>query len=50
MIGSVLWNEFFLNRDWPRASAVAVALLIVLLAPIVLFQRAEARAAGEGAP
>jgi putrescine transport system permease protein len=50
MIGSVLWNEFFLNRDWPRASAVAVALLVVLLAPIVLFQRAEARAAGRGAP
>jgi putrescine transport system permease protein len=50
MIGSVLWNEFFLNRDWPRASAVAVGLLVVLLAPIVLFQRAEARAAGEGGP
>lgn len=47
MIGRTLWNEFFLNRDWPLASAVAVILLIVLVAPIMLFQR-MANKAGAG--
>ncbi len=39
MIGKVLWEEFFTNRDWPVASAVAVVLLILLIVPITLFQR-----------
>ncbi|HEY8540325.1 MAG TPA: ABC transporter permease subunit [Steroidobacteraceae bacterium] len=39
MIGRVLWDEFFLNRNWPVASAVAVVLLIVLVIPIMIFQR-----------
>ena len=39
MIGKVLWEEFFSNRDWPVAAAVAVILLLVLIIPIVLFQR-----------
>ena len=39
MIGRILWTEFFSNRDWPVASAVAVILLLVLIVPIVLFQR-----------
>jgi putrescine transport system permease protein len=43
MIGRVLWDEFFLNRNWPVASAVAVALLLVLVIPIVVFQRYQAR-------
>jgi putrescine transport system permease protein len=43
MIGRVLWDEFFLNRNWPVASAVAVALLLLLVAPIVIFQRFQAR-------
>ncbi|MCB8837595.1 ABC transporter permease subunit [Aurantimonas sp. VKM B-3413] len=43
MIGKTLWNEFFNNRDWPVSSAVAVVLLLVLVLPIVLFQRAQAR-------
>ncbi|WP_210879580.1 ABC transporter permease subunit [Roseovarius autotrophicus] len=38
MIGKVLWEEFFNNRDWPVASAVAVILLLILIIPIVLFQ------------
>jgi len=46
MIGRVLWNEFFSNRDWPVASAVAVAMLVFLVVPIMLFQRYEARAEG----
>jgi len=38
MIGKVLYEEFFSNRDWPLASAVAVILLLILILPIVLFQ------------
>ncbi|MCJ9429633.1 ABC transporter permease subunit [Kordiimonas marina] len=38
MIGRVLYDEFFFNRDWPAASAVAVILLLMLIAPIVWFQ------------
>ncbi|MDB2369053.1 ABC transporter permease subunit [Octadecabacter sp.] len=43
MIGKVLWEEFFNNRDWPVASAVAVILLLILIVPIVLFQRNQQR-------
>jgi putrescine transport system permease protein len=42
-IGRVLFDEFFNNRDWPLASAVAVVLLVILIVPIVLLQRAQAR-------
>jgi len=38
MIGKVLWGEFFSNRDWPLSSAVAIALLVVLVAPILWLQ------------
>ena len=41
MIGKVLFEEFFSNRDWPVASAVAVVLLLILIVPIILFQRNE---------
>jgi len=43
MIGKTLWSEFFNNRDWPLSSAVAVLLLLVLVIPIVLFQRLQER-------
>ena len=43
MIGKVLWDEFFTNGDWPLASAVAVCLLVLLVGPIALFQRSQAR-------
>ncbi|MDD9910488.1 MAG: ABC transporter permease subunit [Ahrensia sp.] len=43
MIGRVLFDEFFQNRDWPVSSAVAVILLLILIVPIMLFQRSEAR-------
>lgn len=39
MIGRVLWDEFFSNRDWPVAGAVAICLLLVLVLPIMVFQR-----------
>jgi putrescine transport system permease protein len=42
MIGKVLWQEFFNNRDWPIASAVAILLLTILLVPIALYQRQQA--------
>jgi putrescine transport system permease protein len=48
MIGQTLWTEFFTNRDWPIASAVAVTLLVVLVAPIVAYQYFEARAPEPG--
>ncbi len=41
MIGKVLWEEFFSNRDWPVASAVAIILLAILILPIVLFLKNE---------
>jgi putrescine transport system permease protein len=43
MIGQTLWTEFFANRDWPVASAVAVLLLCLLLVPIVIYQRQQMR-------
>jgi putrescine transport system permease protein len=45
MIGRVLWNEFFANRDWPVASAVAIAILLLLVGPIMFFQYFQARQA-----
>jgi putrescine transport system permease protein len=39
MIGKTLYEEFFSNRDWPVASAVAVVLLLILIIPIILFQK-----------
>ncbi len=46
MIGKILWTEFFSNRDWPVASALAVTLLVLLVVPLGLFRRAEERQAG----
>jgi len=43
MIGRTLWSEFFSNRDWPLASAVAIVLLVILVVPIVLYREVEAR-------
>jgi putrescine transport system permease protein len=43
MLGRVLWSEFFSNRDWPLASAVAVLLLVLVIGPVVLFREAETR-------
>jgi putrescine transport system permease protein len=43
MIGRILWDEFFINRDWPVASAVSVILLLILVLPMMWFQRLESR-------
>ncbi len=47
MIGKILWNEFFQNRDWPVASAVAIAMLVLLVIPIVIFQHYQGKEAGD---
>ena len=49
MIGRTLWVEFFNNRDWPLASAVAIVLLLILVLPIMYFQRAQV-VSDKGAP
>lgn len=41
MIGRVLWDEFFSAANWPRAASVAVAMLVVVVVPIMLLQRAQ---------
>jgi putrescine transport system permease protein len=49
MIGQTLWTEFFANRDWPVASAVAVVLLVLLVVPLAAYQHLQARRLeGEG--
>ena len=48
MIGRVMWDEFFSNRDWPVASAVAIAILLLLIVPIMLFQHFQLKEAEAG--
>ncbi len=43
MIGQTLWLEFFTNRDWPVASAIAVVLLVLLVVPLVIYDRLQRR-------
>jgi putrescine transport system permease protein len=50
MIGQTLWIEFFSNRDWPAASAVAVVLLGLLVVPIVIYQHRQMRQLEGGQP
>lgn len=44
MIGKILWQEFFNNRDWPVASALAMVMLAILLIPIIFFHYNQSRA------
>jgi len=44
MIGRVLWDEFFSNNDWPMASTVAVVMILLILVPLAVFNRYQARA------
>jgi putrescine transport system permease protein len=44
MIGRVLWDEFFSNNDWPMASTVAVVMVLLILVPLAIFNRYQARA------
>lgn len=44
MIGKILWSEFFSNRDWPVASAVAIAMLFAVVVPVMFLRMAQAKA------
>ncbi len=44
MIGSAVWDEFFVSRDWPVASAVSVVLLMILVLPLMWFQKVQEQA------
>lgn len=46
MIGRVMWNEFFTNRDWPLSAAVSIVLLVALVAPIAIVQSLLGRREG----
>jgi putrescine transport system permease protein len=48
MIGQTIWMEFFGNKDWPAASAVAVVLVCLLVTPIVVYQNQAMRVVGRG--
>jgi putrescine transport system permease protein len=43
MIATQLYHEFFNNRGWPNACAVAIAMLLLLVLPIMFFQRVQNR-------
>ncbi|MES2750884.1 MAG: ABC transporter permease [Pseudomonadota bacterium] len=43
MIGQTLWLEFFTNKDWPVASATAIVLLVLLLAPLLIYEKLQRR-------
>jgi putrescine transport system permease protein len=44
MIGRVLFDEFFANNDWPRASSVAVVMILLIIVPLALFNKYQAEA------
>jgi len=48
MIGQTLWTEFFANRDWPVASAIAVVLLALLVVPMAFYENIHAREIEKG--
>lgn len=48
MIGQTLWTEFFANKDWPVASAIAVVLLVLLVGPIAAYEALQSRQIREG--
>ena len=41
MIGRILWDEFFAKTNWPRAAALAITMLVIVVIPIMLMQRAQ---------
>jgi putrescine transport system permease protein len=43
MMGKVLWTEFFRNRDWPVAAAIAMLLLAILTVPIIYARYQDGR-------
>ncbi|ATQ74963.1 putrescine ABC transporter permease PotH [Massilia violaceinigra] len=47
MIGRLLWDEFFVNTDWPRASALAVVAIMLILVPMAVFNKYKAEQEAE---
>lgn len=43
MMGRIMWNEFFNNADWPMAAAVTCVMVMLLIVPLILFQRNQAQ-------
>ncbi len=48
MTGRVMWDEFFSNNDWPLASSLAVAMILLILVPLAIFNKYQAQAQGAG--
>jgi putrescine transport system permease protein len=48
MTGRVMWDEFFSNNDWPLASSLAVAMILLILVPLAIFNKYQAQAQGGG--
>ena len=46
MIGRVLWDEFFSNNDWPLASSVAIAMILLIIVPMAIFSKYQAENTG----
>jgi putrescine transport system permease protein len=47
MVGKMLWTEFFGNKDWPLAAAVAISLLAVLVVPFMMMRHLEQKLGGD---
>ena len=43
MIGRVMWDQYFTDANWPVAAAVAVIMIMLLLVPLVIYQRSQAK-------
>ncbi|MDM5177223.1 ABC transporter permease subunit [Massilia sp. DJPM01] len=48
LIGRLMWDEFFVNTDWPRASALAVVAILLILVPMAVFNKYKAEQEEEG--
>jgi putrescine transport system permease protein len=48
MTGRVMWDEFFSNNDWPLASSLAVAMILLILVPLAIFNKYQSQAQGGG--
>jgi putrescine transport system permease protein len=45
MVGRVVWDEIFTSNNWPRASALAVSMIALIVVPLALYHRAAAQTA-----
>ena len=46
MIGRVVWDEMFTSNNWPRASALAVVMIALIVVPLALYYHYRGGAAG----